>query len=308
MPVSHTSLGAGGCFIEHPASAKYNPNHSLNRCVMNGFSDRMKPPKFGLYVPNYGKASLGRTLVDMAAEAERSGWDGFFLWDHTVDERNQRFPIADTYTTLAAIAVGTKRIRIGMTASALPRRRPWIVARQAANIDQLSEGRFTLGVGLGFSSSLDYTIFGEEPDFKVRAEKLDEELKIITGLWKGKAFSYSGKHYDVNKTSFLPTPIQTPRIPIWVGGFWPRKLPVRLLNPHDLREVLAYIKSQRGSLDSFDAAVIGWTVSKDPKKNSRKIQPYVEAGMTWWLESLYTKRDSPTGMRQRIRKGPPRLL
>jgi hypothetical protein len=260
----------------------------------------------------------------MAVEAERSGWDGFFLWDHTVDERNQRFPIADTYTTLAAIAAKTKRIRIGMTVSALPRRRPWIVARQAANIDQLSEGRFTLGVGLGFSSSLDYTIFGEDASFKVRAEKLDEALEIITGLWKGKAFSHSGKHYKVNKTSFLPTPIQKPRIPIWVGGFWPRKapfrraakwdgiiplkLPVRLLDPRDLREVLDYIESQRGGLESFDAAVIGWTVSKDPKKNARKIQPYVEAGMTWWLESPYTKRDSPIGMRQRIRKGPPRLL
>ena len=291
---------------------------------MRASSDRTGQPRFGLYVPNYGKSSLGRTLVDMAVEAERSGWDGFFLWDHTVDERNQRFPIADTYTTLAAIAARTKRIRIGITVSALPRRRPWIVARQAANIDQLSGGRFILGVGLGFSSSLDYTIFGEDASFRVRAEKLDEALGILTGLWKGRAFSHSGKHYKVNKTSFLPTPIQTPRIPIWVGGFWPRKapfrraaewdgviplkLPVRLLDPRDLREILDYIESQRGDLDSFDAAVIGWTASKDPKNNARKIQPYVEAGMTWWLESLYTKRDSPTGMRQRIRKGPPRLL
>jgi alkanesulfonate monooxygenase SsuD/methylene tetrahydromethanopterin reductase-like flavin-dependent oxidoreductase (luciferase family) len=260
----------------------------------------------------------------MAGEAEKCGWDGFFLWDHTVDERNQRLPIADAYTTLAAIAVKTKRIRIGLTVSALPRRRPWIVARQAASIDQLSGGRFTLGVGLGFSSSLDYTIFGEDARFRVRAEKVDEELEVITGLWKGKPFSYRGKHYRLEETSFLPTPIQKPRIPIWVGGFWPRKapfrraakwdgviplkLPVRLLNPDDLREVLAYIKSQRGGLESFDSAVIGWTVSKDPKKNSRKIWPYVEAGMTWWLESLYTKRDSPDGMRERIRKGPPRLI
>jgi hypothetical protein len=279
--------------------------------------------RYGLYVPNFGKASYAASLADLASEAERSRWDGFFLWDH-IREWDQRVPLCDSYTALAAIAMKTKRIRIGTTVTPLPRLKPWVVARQTASLDHLSNGRLILGVGLGGEESVGYEKFGEPSESQVLAEKLDESLSIITGLWSGKAFSFQGKHYRIERTAFLPTPMQKPRIPIWVGGFWPKRTPFRRaakwdgavpllvpgrpVKPDDLHDVLTYINSQRTVADPFDAAVIGWTVSNDPKKNAQKIAPYFEAGMTWWLESLYTKRDSPEDMRARIRKGPPRIL
>ncbi len=275
---------------------------------------------YGLYLPNFGKSSHPHRLVGLAFEAEKSGWDGFFLWDHIV-EWNQRVPIWDPFTTLAAIAMMTTRIRIGTTVTPLPRLPPWVVARQTVSIDHLSKGRLVLGAGLGGERSAGYERFGETANNKMLAEKLDEALEIITGFWSGKPFSYRGKHYQIRRTVFLPPPVQKPRIPIWVGGFWPRKgpfrraarwdgviplrLPMRLPQPHDLREILAYVRKHRTSTTPFDMIKIGWTSGVNRKANTEKITPYVEAGITWWLESLY--HDSPQAMRKRIRMGPPRI-
>ena len=278
-------------------------------------------PKFGLYLPNFGRASNPQTLVDLATEAEGSGWDGFFLWNHIL-EWEKRVPIYDSFTVLAAMAVQTTRIRLGTTVTALPRVKPWEVARQTVALDHLSHGRLTLGVGLGTKESCDYERFGESADNKILAEKLDESLKIISGLWTGKPFSYRGKHYSLGKTTFLPPTLQKPRIPVWVGGFWPRKgpfkraakwdgviplkLPEQLLEPEDLRSISDYIRNRDATKTKFDFVNIGWTTGKVRERDRKKVAPFIGAGMTWWLESLYTKRDSPEEMRRRIRLGPPK--
>jgi len=280
-------------------------------------------PRYGLYVPNFGRSSEPAVLTEMALEAEKSGWDGFFLWDHIV-EWDRRVPICDSFTVLAAIATKTKRIRIGTTVTPLPRLKPWIVARQTASLDRLSDGRLILGVGLGGEESTDYARFGEVADNKILAEKLDESLDIITGLWAGKPFSYDGKHYQMRSSVFLPRPKQKPRIPIWVAGFWPRKgpfkrasrwdgviplkLPERLPQPEDLRDILDFIQASRATRGHFDVVKIGWTSGTNRKRNAERVTKFAEAGMTWWLESLYTKRDSPEGMRKRIRLGPPTIV
>jgi len=187
---------------------------------------RKRTLRYGLYVPNFGRSAEPAVMLEMAVEAEKSGWDGFFLWDHLV-EFDRRVPLHDSFTLLAAIAAKTKRIRIGTTVTPLPRLKPWIVARQTATLDHLSNGRLILGVGLGGKESCDYGRFKEAEDNKILAEKLDESLDIITGLWTGKQFKYTGKHYSLNRSIFIPPPKQKPRIPIWVAGFWPRKAPFR---------------------------------------------------------------------------------
>jgi alkanesulfonate monooxygenase SsuD/methylene tetrahydromethanopterin reductase-like flavin-dependent oxidoreductase (luciferase family) len=276
-----------------------------------------------LYVPNFGTASHPETLAKLAMEAEKSGWDGFFLWNHLV-EWDKRFPIYDTFTSLTAVALKTSRIRLGTTVTPLPRFKPWEVARQTVALDHLSHGRMILGVGLGAKESCDYERFGESADNKILAEKLDESLDIISGLWTGKPFTHHGKHYNLEKTTFIPTPVQKPRIPIWVGGFWPRKAPFRraakwdgviplklpedLLDPEDLREITSYFRKHHPSKTKFDFVNIGWTMGKSKEKDREKVAPFIEAGMTWWLESLYTKRDSPEEMRRIIMRGPPKML
>ena len=276
--------------------------------------------KFGLYVPNFGKSSYPQNLIDMSVEAEKAGWDGFFLWDHLV-EWDKRLPLSDSLTTLAGVAARTKKIKIGTTLSPIPRYKPWAVARQTTTLDHLSNGRMILSVGLGAVESCDYARFGENPDNRVLAEKLDESLEIITGLWSGKKFDFKGKHYRVKPTVFLPTPKQRPRIPIWVGGFWPRRgpfiraakwdgvlplrLPEKLPQPEDLEEIRQFLEKRRKGHARFDVATIGWTTG-NRTRDREKIERYARAGTTWWLESLYTKRDSPGGMRSRIRQGPPK--
>jgi alkanesulfonate monooxygenase SsuD/methylene tetrahydromethanopterin reductase-like flavin-dependent oxidoreductase (luciferase family) len=277
---------------------------------------------YGLYVPNFGRCANPTVLSGMAVEAEKSGWDGFFLWDHLV-EGTQRVPIHDSFTVLSAIAVKTKRIRIGTTVTPLPRLKPWSVARQTTTLDHLSNGRLVLGVGLGVKESCDYERFGEAKEVKVLAEKLDESLDIITGLWSGKPFHYTGKHYRLKNSVFLPTPLQKPRIPIWVAASWPVKAPFRraakwdgviplrhpgeLMTSNDLAEACAYLNSIRTRHGGFDVANIGWTTGVNRRKNAVKVHSYAEAGATWWLESLYTKRDSPQAMRKRISLGPPKI-
>ena len=87
-------------------------------------------------------------MAELARVAERSGWDGFFVWDHIYFFAGN--PVGDPWVQLAAVADATERLRIGTMVTPLPRRRPWVVARQAVTLDRLSDGRFVLGVGIGF--------------------------------------------------------------------------------------------------------------------------------------------------------------
>jgi len=279
--------------------------------------------KYGLYVPNFGESSYARTLAKLAADAENAGWDGFFLFDTIMYKRTLRAPMVDAFIALAAIAMNTKRIRIGTTVTPLARRRPWKVARETVSIDHLSNGRLILGVGLGDPPDVEFEAFGEDGNDKVRAEKLDEALDILVGLWSGEEFSYQGKHYHVDKAQFLPRPKQGSRIPIWVGGFWPHKAPFRRASkwngviplklgatwrpePEDLRPMLAYIKTLRTTTVPLDVAIVGFG-QLDEQTKIDKIRLYAAEGVTWWLENLSSYRDSPEEMRGRIREGPPRI-
>jgi alkanesulfonate monooxygenase SsuD/methylene tetrahydromethanopterin reductase-like flavin-dependent oxidoreductase (luciferase family) len=166
-------------------------------------------------------------LVRMGVEADRAGWDGFFLWDHMRLMREIPVPLFDPWVTLGAIAARTERVRIGTMITPLARRRPWKLARETVTLDHLSRGRLILGVGLGYPPDADFELLGEDPDERVRAEKLDEGLELLVGFWKGEPFEFRGKHFRVREAQFLSTPVQRPRIPIWVAGMWPNRAPFR---------------------------------------------------------------------------------
>ena len=279
---------------------------------------------FGIYAPNFGAQTTPQLLAELAAEAEQAGWDGFFLWDHMIYSLNQKLPLFDPWVALAGMAMHTERLRLGTTLTPIARRRPWKLARETVTLDHLSSGRLTLTVGVGDPDEADFGTFGEPTDPKIRAAMLDEGLEILTGLWRGKSFSFTGKHYQVKKCTFLPQPLQQPRIPIWVGGFWPHKRPFRRaarwdgafpLNsrgpftppPAVLLQVRDYIMQHRTSLAPFELVIMGSTPGKDPKAACKKLSAYADTGLTWWLESLFRWRNSAEAMRQRIRQGPPRF-
>jgi alkanesulfonate monooxygenase SsuD/methylene tetrahydromethanopterin reductase-like flavin-dependent oxidoreductase (luciferase family) len=280
---------------------------------------------YGIYTPNFGAQTSPQLLAELAAEAEQAGWDGFFLWDHMLYSLNQNLPLFDPWVALAGMAMRTERLRLGTTVTPLARRRPWKLARETVTLDHLSSGRLTLTVGVGDPDQADFGTFGEPTDPKIRAAMLDEGLEILNGFWSGKPYSFSGAHYQVKKCTFLPTPLQQPRIPIWVGGFWPHLRPFRRaarwdgafpLNtggpftppPAVLGEIREYILQHRTSPAPFDLVIMGSTPGNDPKAARKKLAAYANTGLTWWLETLFRWRNSAEAMRQRIRQGPPRFV
>src|SRR5215469_8399859 len=177
--------------------------------------------KCGLSLPNGGVCGDARILAELGCLAERAGWDGVFVEDYIVHQSDGPVPTCDPWIALAAMAVGTKRVRLGTSVTPLSRRRPWKVAREAVALDQLSSGRFILGVGSGDPGEAGFSRVNEARDAKERARILDEALDVILGLWTGDPFSYQGTYFQVKEMTFLPTPVQQPRIPILVGGGWP---------------------------------------------------------------------------------------
>jgi alkanesulfonate monooxygenase SsuD/methylene tetrahydromethanopterin reductase-like flavin-dependent oxidoreductase (luciferase family) len=277
--------------------------------------------KYGLDIPTAGTYADPRILAELATEAEEAGWDGFFIWDVLFAESQAAVPVIDPWVALAAIALRTRRIKIGAFLTPLPRRRPWQVARETVALDLLSNGRLVFGAALGYQAR-DFAAFGEEFDARMRAEKLDEALEVLKGLWSGETFSFQGKHYQVNDVCFLPKPLQVPRIPVWLAGGWPKRKPLRraahwdgiylmtvnqvtgeLLTPGEISEIVAYLKANREGNDPFDIAVNGETPA-DSRKGAEIVRPYYEAGATWWVE-YEASRQSFEEYRERIRQGPP---
>ena len=164
-------------------------------------------------------------MLDLASEAEAAGWDGFFLWDHLLSGGHT--PVTDPWVVMSALAVRTERIAFGPMVTPLARRRMNKLARETVALDRLSGGRLIMGVGLGFFDEKEFSAFGDEGDRRVRGRILDESLDVLAGLWSGEAFTYNGDYLQVASAPFLPTPLQRPRIPVWVAGLWPNKKPMR---------------------------------------------------------------------------------
>jgi alkanesulfonate monooxygenase SsuD/methylene tetrahydromethanopterin reductase-like flavin-dependent oxidoreductase (luciferase family) len=276
--------------------------------------------KFGLDVPTTGEYANPHTLAQLAIEAEEAGWDGFFLWDVLLGGSDMMANVLDPWIALTAVALNTTRIKIGTLATPLARERPWLAARRIANLDQASNGRMICVAGLGFREA-DFTAFGEEGDTKLRAQKLDEGLAVLSGLLTEERFSFAGEHYTVEEVTLRPQPAQSPRPPIWLAAGWPRKAPVRRaarwdglclksyhqdrrepLTPSDVSEALAYVREQRSSDAPFDVAVSGESPA-DINAAREQVQPFAEAGATWWIEEgLGWTLDE---FRARIQAGPP---
>lgn len=273
---------------------------------------------YGFVMP-FGDA---RMAAELAAKAEAAGWDGFFVWE----------PVWgwDAWVSLTAAAMRTERIRLGTMLTPLSRMRPWKLASETANLDHLSGGRVTLAVGLGAPDS-GFANFGEETDRRVRAELLDEGLSILTGLWRGEPFAFSGKHYTVDTAGMhmgqAPS-LQQPRIPIWTVGAWPSErslaralrydglIPsargedgqMRQVTPEELRAVVAYVRERRAG--PFEIIVEGVTPGEDAAGARAVLEPWAAAGATWWLESMWSapaEGDHAEAVRRRVEAGPPAL-
>lgn len=282
--------------------------------------------RFSVNIPCFGDFSDPRTVGDLARTAEEAGWDGLFVWDHLVHGFHADRPFGDPWMLLTAAALSTSRLRLGTLVTPVARRRPQALARQVATLDSLSGGRVTIGVGLGGPIDDEYGRFGDTTDPVELAGRLDEGLDLMTDFWSGAPVSHSGRHFTVDDVTLLPPTVQQPRVPIWVGGFWPARPPMRraarwdgvvpLFREHrhgdvppveQVREVVAYVGEQRGSLDGFDVVLGGVTT---PDSAPDVVAPLAEAGATWWDERQLQRGpdiDSLPAVLRRVEAGPPRL-
>lgn len=248
-------------------------------------------------------------IVEMAQEAEEAGWDGVFLPDGWMS----------AWITLTAIAMRTRSLRLGTMLTPLPEQDPWYVAAQTATLDQLSHGRVILTVGLGV---LELDKFGMQKN-KIRAQQLEEALEIITRWWQGeslRAFTYSGQHYHLQPMSenvdwTTHTPMQQPRIPLWVVGGAKQSQLRRAARwdgaviggtSDELRARKIAIEALRTNTSPLEIITEGQTPHDDAVRAAAIVQSYIEAGATWWLESMWD--GTPQAMRRRVRSGPPRVL
>jgi alkanesulfonate monooxygenase SsuD/methylene tetrahydromethanopterin reductase-like flavin-dependent oxidoreductase (luciferase family) len=263
--------------------------------------------------------------VALARAADDAGWDGVFTFDgiHVGDD----VEIHDPFALLAAFAVATSRVRLGAIVHPLARRRPWEVARQATTIDRLSGGRLVLPVGLGAVDDAGFGRVGEVTDRRIRAERLDESLEILTGLWHGEPFGYEGRHYRFEPMSFRPTPVQRPRVPIWVVGLWGSERSMRRVVRYDgylpnlppdqgggpgAEVAPATVRAMRDWLDQraardhpIDLVIDGTTSTTDQDAARDRVSSLAEAGATWWIETDWTTLGDVAALRARIDAGPP---
>ena len=269
--------------------------------------------RFGVYLPAFGPFGDPGDVVKLARRAEAAGWDGVFLWDHVIGER---MPIVDTWTTLGAVAQATERILLGPMISPIPRRRPWVLARQASTVSRLSRGRLVLGTGLGTDESGDFSAFGEVTDARTRAAMLDEGLEVIRAIWSGEAVHHAGEHYQVELGASEPEPY---RIPIWIAsstgnpkvsrraggcdGIFPNP-DDREITPDDVAQVTRAVR-EAGAEPGFDLAVRGNASSAWAEPHPVDIKSLSEAGMTWWMESLFWLDSLELSLKV-VDAGPPR--
>jgi alkanesulfonate monooxygenase SsuD/methylene tetrahydromethanopterin reductase-like flavin-dependent oxidoreductase (luciferase family) len=269
--------------------------------------------RFGIVV----NAGDPREMAQLAAEAEAAGWDGVFYYDAIAIGDAELY---DPWVVLAAMAMRTVRVTLGLIVAAPARHRPWKLARETMTVDRVSGGRLVLPVGLGALEDAGFGNVGEPTDARTRAELMDESLAILDGLWSGKPFSFEGRHYKFGPMTFRPTPVQQPRIPIWVVGAWPHERSMRRVLRWDgivtqtddvaeIRAIAEYIERERPAElrdRAFEIVVQGSTPAGKPAAAAKKVRPYTEAGATWWIEANWNAA-TVESVRRRIKAGPPGL-
>lgn len=280
--------------------------------------------RFAIDLTIFGDFADPALLLDLALEAESAGWDGLFLWDHMVAAGGG--PVTDPWVVFAALAARTERIRFGPMVTPLARRRMTKLARETVALDHLSGGRLSMGVGLGEHDEREFIALGDEGDRRHRAAILDESLALLADLWSGGPVAFEGEHLKARTEGFVPTPLQQPRIPIWVAGLWPYKRPMRRaaawdgvfpikagagfsyqMSPAEMADARAYVARHRTAETPFDLVHAG-LLSGDRAADAELAERYADVGVTWWLEHVYPGRMSPADTRAFIRLGPPRTI
>ena len=182
--------------------------------------------KLNAWFPTVTIGNDPAAIRDWAQAAEDLGYEYIEVPDHVFgatarDGWEPRYdayaPFHETFTTMAYLAATTKRIKLSSGVLILPQRQTGVVAKQAAEVDILSEGRLRLGIGVGWNH-VEYEALGCE--WKTRGVKQAEQIEVLRDLWTKDLVTYKGRFHDYFEVTVVPAPRQKP-IPIWLGGSAP---------------------------------------------------------------------------------------
>ena len=176
------------------------------------------PVRFGIQTPQQN-SNAWPDMLSMWQEVEQLGFDTAWVFDHFLPIfSDPTGPCMEGWTSLAALAMATSQIRLGVMVSGNTYRNPGVLAKIATTVDIISRGRLILGMGGGWFAR-EHAAFGIPfPGIGERLGRLDESLSVIKQLWSQDTTSYTGRYYQLDDAPFLPKPIQQPHPPILVGA------------------------------------------------------------------------------------------
>lgn len=196
-------------------------------------------------------------FIDCVQRMEAGGIDAYFSYDHPQSR-------ADCWTALAVLASHTKTIKLGTLVDCIYYRSPYLLARQAADVDRLSNGRLVLGIGIGDNVPEFEQMGIPFPPVKDRLEAMVETITIVRGLWSDPAFEFSGKHFSARSNGSFLGPVQEPHVPILLAGGGEKVT---------LRQVAKYADaSNMGAHEWIGSAV----TSDDVARKFGKLREYCE--------------------------------
>ena len=172
--------------------------------------------KFGVFLPSHGPAKSPQAVKQVAQAAEQAGFDSLWAADHVlVHERFSDFCMIETFVTLGYVAAVTETITLGTTVLVLPQRDPILAAKQAAAVDQYSNGRLILGIGVGWMED-EYRYL--RTDFSQRGRMMDEWIDVMRVLWSEEQPAFQGEWISFEESAFEPKPAQEGGPPLTIGG------------------------------------------------------------------------------------------
>jgi alkanesulfonate monooxygenase SsuD/methylene tetrahydromethanopterin reductase-like flavin-dependent oxidoreductase (luciferase family) len=177
--------------------------------------------RVGVQLPEVEREVRWPEMLAIARTAEAAGYDSIWVGDHMLyrDEGGQERGPWDVWTALAALAASTERVQLGPLVASTAFHPPGLIARMATTIDEVSEGRLTLGLGTGWNET-EFRAFGIA--FENKVARFEEAFAIIHRLLSGERVSFDGRFYEMEDAVLLPRPRR--RVPLMVGSAGPRVL------------------------------------------------------------------------------------
>jgi F420-dependent oxidoreductase-like protein len=234
---------------------------------------------------------------DLAAQAEALGFESVWVFDHFHTTPRSTLDITfESFSTLAALAVETRRVRLGHVVLCAAYRNPALTAKMISTLDVISGGRMELGIGAGWKRD-EWRAYGYGfPPARERLAILKDHLEVITAMTRDARASYSGTHHSVEGAINVPQPVQKPHVPIMVGGNGPNvtwRLAARYadelnldgMSPTEVAEAMSTIRARCEEIDrdpaSLRVSVHVWLESLQDvgRQRAEMVGEYARAGV-----------------------------